>query len=461
MHARAFPVAVVFVGVVVVLTSAPAAQAAPGPTACAGVVDPTFGVAGKVLTDFSGTGSTDVANAVVGDDGTIVVAGSSDARGSRDFALARYRRDGSLDPTFGVGGLVLTDFSGTGSYEAAQALAAQPDGRLVAAGFSVATGVETFALARYNRDGSLDTTFGVGGKVSTDVRGGVAGGSSYVSAVLVQPDGKIVAAGSSAVHMLSDFALARYNRDGRLDPSFGTGGIVLTDISGAGSQDEISAATLQRDGRIVAAGYSNTAGHSQFALARYNRNGALDAAFGAGGTVLTDFGTSTSVARAVAVQRNGAIVAAGYAAIGVGNYDAALARYHRDGSPDPAFGTGGTVLTDFTGTGGYDQANAVAVRRDGRILVAGQSLTLGGTRFVLARYTPNGGLDPTFATGGTVFVDFGGMVDSANAMTLQRNGKVVLAGLSNAAGSYDFALTRVRSDCPDERAPVSPTNAPR
>src|SRR5439155_1647217 len=267
-------------------------------------LDPAFGSEGRVLANFGGR---DGARALaLQANGKIVVAGftSSDFGTLRRFALARYNADGTLDPSFGGGGRVLTNFAGR---DEASALALQSDGKIVVAGFSGAGGRQDFAVARYNPDGSLDPSFGSGGRVLTDF-----GGDDEAAALALQSDGKIVVTGFSFSDAGgSDIALARYNPDGTLDASFGSGGRVLTDFGLA------SGLVLQSDGRIVVAGGGS--------LARYTPDGSLDPSFGAGGRVLTDFD-----AFALALQADGKIVVAGEGSVGFGN-DTALARYETVG----------------------------------------------------------------------------------------------------------------------------------
>jgi uncharacterized delta-60 repeat protein len=235
-----------------------------------GDLDPTFGSGGRVLTDLGGG---DGASAlVVQPDGKVVAAGGSTVNfalaryhpdgsllvaagaSTENFALARYHPDGSLDSGFGNGGVVLTDF---GAASGAEALVLQPDAKLVAAGRISFLGTRDFALARYNADGSLDTSFDGDGRVLTDF-GGPA------RALLLQPDGKLVAAGRS----FTDFALVRYNPNGSLDTGFGDAGLVLTDFGPSG---EAFALGEQPDGKLVAAGGSS----GNFALVRYNPDGGL------------------------------------------------------------------------------------------------------------------------------------------------------------------------------------------
>jgi uncharacterized delta-60 repeat protein len=209
---------------------------------------------------------------VIQKDGKIVAAGYSDAEAddpSYDFALARYRTTGALDPSFGAGGTVLTDL-GSESFDQAFAVAIQENGKIVAAGLSDADDdASDFALARYTKTGALDRSFGRRGRVLTDFG---SGSFDYAQAVAIQKDGKIVAAGArdAAGSSVDDFALARYRRTGALDRSFGTAGTVLTDL-GSDSFDQALAVAIQQDGKIVAAGGSDAGGSRDFALARYEK----------------------------------------------------------------------------------------------------------------------------------------------------------------------------------------------
>jgi len=233
------------------------------------------------------------------------------------FALARYNADGSLDTTFGPGGIVTTAV-GSGD-DVAYALGIQTDGRIVAAGYSYQGGNMDFALVRYNANGSLDATFGPGGIVTT----AIGSDNDYARAISIQPDGRIVAAGSSYQGGNEDFALVRYKANGSLDGTFGTGGIATTAVeSGAYA----SALGIQSDGRIVAAGYSYNGMHPHFALVRYDANGSPDTTFGAGGIVTTMIGSGDNYALALGIQTDGRIVAAGNSYNG-SNYDFTLVRY--------------------------------------------------------------------------------------------------------------------------------------
>jgi len=393
---------------------------------------------GKVTTDFAG--SADSANAVaLQPDGKVVAVGGTSS--TLGFAVARYNPDGSLDPTFGTGGKVTTNFTDD---SLAWAVVVQPDGKVVAVGDVR----EKFALARYNPDGSLDPTFGTGGKVVTANPESISF-FNQLQAVALQPDGKLVAAGQMARHTGDiDFVLLRYNPDGSLDPTFGGLGIVATDFAGF---DAAQAVVLQPDGKLVAVGGASfNTSNGDFALARYNPDGSLDPTFGTGGRVTTDFAAGQDVARAAVLQPDGKLVAAGVASYSsalceLGSQgsacDFALARYNPDGSLDPTFGTGGKVTTDFTGT--YNKVFAVALQPDGKIVAVGD-LRVGGNNFdfALARYNPDGTLDPTFGAGGQVTTDFAGGEDVASGVALQPDGKLVAVGHATIGGQSDFALVR-------------------
>jgi len=330
-------------------------------------------------------------------------------------------KDGDLDTTFGDDGKVTTNFGGSGN--TGNAVAIQKDGKIVVAGQSNALGPFNFAIARYNVDGSLDMSFGTGGQVITPFEGGFASGE----AVTIQKNGKIVVAGFAN----ANFALVRYNTNGSLDVTFGDEGKVMTDFAGS---DNGNAVALQKDGKIVVAGESDLG----FSVARYNVDGSLDATFGDGGKVTTAFviGINDN-GNAVVIQKDGKIVVVGQTGPSESGIDIALVRYNTDGSLDASFGVGGKVITDFGSSG-----RGVALQKDGKIVVAGIS----GGDFILVRYNTDGSLDVNFGVGGSVITDFGGNSDFARGVMIQKDGKIVVAGQSNAGGDNDFAVARYNTD---------------
>ncbi|HEX8180934.1 MAG TPA: delta-60 repeat domain-containing protein, partial [Pyrinomonadaceae bacterium] len=402
-----------------------------------GDLDTTFGSGGRVATSFPG--GLDTANDIaIQSDGKIVVAGSS----STDFALTRYNTDGSLDATFGNGGRVHTDFPvGQGGF--ASALVIQPDGKIVLAGLAndpSSSFASAFALARYNSNGSLDTTFGTGGLVLTPF----PGNSAAANDIKLQPDGKFVVVGTATDNSTfnSVFAVARYNSDGALDTSFDTDGRATVDFTEL-TFEQAFAVALQTDGKMVVVGQ----GSSAFAVARLNANGALDTSFDTDGKTMTAFGGTFEEASDVVIQSDGKIVAVGQTARSVAADDNfALARYNTDGSLDTSFDTDGKVITDL---GLVDAAEAVVLQPDGKIIAAGRAGTIsGGSFFALARYNTNGSLDTSFDTDGFVLTDSGGGRFNLGALgvALQGDGKIVAAGDDNASSQRDFGVMRYNAN---------------
>jgi uncharacterized delta-60 repeat protein len=379
-------------------------------------LDPTFGRGGTVV-DGIGFNSSADAVALQGD-GKIVVAGTSSGVDTSSFAVARYNSDGSLDQTFGSGGHVVVH-AGVGAevFDQVGGLAIQPDGKIVVAGIADSlVGPPELALMRFLPDGRLDTTFGNGGMVLTIVDGIDGKSASSVSAggVAVAGDGKIVVAGTAwtlyqgevppplGMTSTACFAVFRFTAAGKEDAGFGSSGEVVTSfaptpggLGALGETDLAGGLALLPGGKIVVAGSAHSlirpfprTGVSpdfievsqRFALARYNRDGTLDAGFGTDGKVETGFALPVSgVAGAVALA-GGKIVVAGTAG---GEF--ALAKYTAQGALDPTFGAGGQVMTDLPGNlgsgfPGTEEATAVglAVAPHGRLVVVGNTSVAGG-----------------------------------------------------------------------------------
>jgi uncharacterized delta-60 repeat protein len=389
--------------------------------AAPGDLDASFGSGGKVLTDVGiEPGVFNSAHSVaVQPNGKIVVVGGVNGF----FVVLRYNRNGSRDQSFGSNGKVLTSFD---SFSHALAVAVQADGKIVAAG----SGNAQFELARYNVDGSLDPTFSEDGK---QVIGFGPLDRGIAAALAIQPNGKIVAAGYSPTAfefgLVVDvqIAVARFNGDGSLDPSFGSGGKVLTDFGNPTAEYFASAVVIRPNGKIVAVG----TGDARVALVGFNIDGSLDAGFGSGGRVLTDFGAGVSEATTAAIQADGKIVAGGVRLLPFPDpSDSFLARYNVNGSLDQSFGTGGKVLTPVG-------VAAMAIDPTGKLVTTGNP-------FGVARYNGDGSLDQRFGSGGTVLTDFGpGSSSHAEAIAIQSNGAIVAAGsaLTSDFSSY-FALVR-------------------
>jgi uncharacterized delta-60 repeat protein len=420
-----------------------------------GSLDTTFGGGdGKVTTAVGPGSNQDIAYAVaIQPDGKIVAAGSSQLSATGiDFALVRYNADGSLDTTFDEDGRVTTSIGPTTNQDAAHAVALQADGRIIAAGFAggFATGVD-LAVARFNLDGSLDTTFDVDGKATTAL--GPSTATDIANAIAVQSDGKIVAAGfaNAIAGSGTDFALVRYNADGTLDAAFDGDGRVTTAVGPATSSDLAQAILIQSDGKIVAGGQAAGSG-TDFGLVRYTSSGALDATFDTDGRVTTAIGPTTNVdvAYALAMQPDGKIVAAGYAnGIGSTGADFVVVRYNINGSLDSSFDTDGKASTTIATSAGADVAYAVAIQPDGKIVAAGAGGGIAGTGsdFALVRFTSSGALDTTFDSDGKVTTDIGNATSKSTAVAVQADGKMVSAGyVQNPSTGLDFAVIRYNVD---------------
>jgi len=273
------------------------------------------------------------------------------------------QQPGDLDSTFGINGRVTLAIGTSNSHAASMAM--QSNGKIVVAGSArggIPTG-EDFALARFNQNGTPDTSFGSDGIVTTAVA--IFREDDAAKAVAIQPDGKIIAAGYAESSWGDKrFALVRYHPDGTLDNSFGSGGEVTTIMSG-GDESHLSTIALQPDGKIIAVGRV----YRYFAIARYKTNGSLDSTFGTNGKVFTEFLQSVSWANSTVIQPDGKIIVAGTVLSTTSHNDFALARYHADGSLDSTFGSNGFQYTDIGGS--HDQAYSVALQADGKIVLAG------------------------------------------------------------------------------------------
>jgi len=383
-----------------------------------GSLDPTFGTGGKVLTDL-GIGAGVPSDAVLQANGGIVVSGG--------FGIARYLPTGKLDTTFGTGGLASAGFVGG---ESGTGVALQPDGKIIWVGSQntpgfPAFGTFGFAVARFNANGSLDTSFGAGGQASVEFFSPpMQGAQEFADAVLVQPDGKILVAGSARQGQIRfapiQGALARFNANGTLDTSFGTGGKILSS-----SLPGITALGLDAAGDIF----------TLPTLAEFSPSGQADAAVTpAAITASSHGGTSAFLPTGQFVQANSFNVA-------THDVDVQVQRFNAGGgiaSTSPAF--------DYSGAAGLDQARdfagAVALQANGQAVVGGSHF-LSSSVFGLARVNPDGTLDASFGSGGVLTTTFNG-AEGVGAVVIQPDGKIIAVGFSenNSTGHVFIALTR-------------------
>jgi uncharacterized delta-60 repeat protein len=412
--------------------------------AAPGDPDTTFAGTGIVRVGF-GLGDDRANGAAVQSDGKIVVVGSD------NFSVARYNTDGSLDTSFDGDGKVVTTI-GSGN-SVASAVKVQGDGKIVVAGYTEIT-PNSFAVVRYNTDGSLDSSFGSEGKVVTTPE---MTGLSVVTgnALAIQADGKIVVAGSGENAGKTNFAVLRYNADGSLDSSFDADGIVTTAI---GSGEDVGNAVTILAGKIIVAGSSFNGLRNIFALVRYNSNGSLDTSFDLDGIVTTEiqFSNGDEIAMAVAIQIGNLttlpdkIVVAGSSS-GITKLDFAVVRYNLDGSLDTSFDADGKVTTPIGAED--DVGQALAVQGSGnaprKITVAGSSDNGAKTDFAVVRYNADGSLDTSFDLDGIVTTPVDTNDNAGAALVIQTDGKVVVAGSSTNDSNHfldDFALVRYNSD---------------
>ena len=366
------------------------------------------------------------------------------------------------DPSFGSGGTLMTPIgSALGADDArAKALVLQPDGKLVAAGYAREFRNNKFALARYNTDGSLDTSFNGTGTVMTGVTPAVADGADdEIQSLVVQGDGKLVAAGYAAASGQDEwFVLARYNADGPLDKTFnpnpsatqdcpgtllvvGCKGVVAAQPGGNGTSNRARSVIVQPDGKYVVGGFAKTGLVTRFALVRYNVNGSLDTTFGSSGKVVTAVGVGgVSGVSALALQDDGKIIAAGTAKDVDGVNRFALARYNPNGSLDTTFGSAGTTTTRVGS--GNAELNSLVVDSVGGLVVAGVAVADDDHVFALARYNSNGSLDTSFGSGGKTLTPIGSD-GAAVARSVTTQGQQLLAGgVASDAGIAQLAFAR-------------------
>ncbi|MFM9912013.1 MAG: beta strand repeat-containing protein [Methylophilaceae bacterium] len=403
-----------------------------------GSLDTSFGTAGIAIIAV-GTGDDFTTSIVLQNDGKILVAGYARVGGNYDFALVRLNSNGTLDGTFGTAGKVTTPIGAAG--DIANNVVLQADGKILLVGASFNGSNDDFAVVRYTAAGVLDTSFGAGNGIAITA---IGAGNDSAQSVIVQNDGRIVVAGNSFNGSNNDFAVVRYTTAGTLDTTFGTTGIITADVNG--SQDVAYSVALQQDGKIVVAGYSANGSNNDFSLVRYNANGILDGTFGTGGKVVTTVGTGDDLGYSLVVQSDGAIVVAGYAFNGTDN-DVALVRYTSSGALDATFGVGGKVITSVAADQiGYN----LQLQSDGKLVLAGYSDNGTDNDFSLLRYNTNGTLDTQFNLTGTTLGGVRAFTEGAGAalgtaVVLDGNVTLFDAELSAANNFNGATLTLVRN----------------
>ncbi|MBN9523163.1 hypothetical protein J0H58_32385 [bacterium] len=372
-------------------------------------------------------GNETVAGVALQVDGKIVVAGTT----AGQFAIARYNPDGSLDTTFDGDGKVTVDFGFAANDETAAGLAIQADGMIVIAGTATVGGDQDFIVARLTTAGALDTTFSGDGKASFNFNSGAGTDNDVAFAVTTQVVGgapKIVVVGSTDAGGAEgiNFGVVRFNDNGTVDTSFNRT---------AGGTDTARAVAIDAANNIVVAGFTNGFGTNDFAVMRFTAAGTFDPGFDGNTNQIVDFGGDDQ-ATGLALQPDGKIVVVGSTTSG---NDFAVIRLNTNGSLDNTFSADGKQTVSF---GGVDVGRGVAVQDNGRIVVVGFTDQGGGTpdNFAIARLSPDGSLDASFGVGGKAGVDFSGD-DEAVGVVIDRNGRLVVAGRSS--NNNDFAVARL------------------
>ncbi len=391
-----------------------------------GELDPAFGTAGKVVTDTGDSYRTRAS--LIQPDGKILVTGLLTSGGAQQSFANRYLPDGSLDAGFGSGGISAIDPAGP-DWFGVEAAALQADGKIVLAGSLDVIFTRRFAALRLNSDGTIDTSFGTAGLVVTELQAGSL--LEIAFAVAIQPDGKILAAGVRDDGSRRTFAVVRYLSDGSLDPSFGGDGKVLTDTGGTTGGVCYHVAVLP-DGGIVAGGYDTSA---SLAVVKYESDGTLSPSFGAGGMAFASIGLVQDTS--MAIHDDGRILLGGFVFAGPGSYDSSIARFLADGTLDPSFDGDGLAPVDL---GAGNALEAIALQPDGKIIAVG-----GFTEKVVARVDTNGAQDPTFGSSGTASVAFGPGFTEPGNVAIQPDGKLVVATsyYDGEGAPQDCALARL------------------
>lgn len=408
--------------------------------AAPGDLDPSFNGSGVLLLRVGDYESS--ATAVVQQtDGNLVIAGHGrlNTGNHQDFIVMRVGGDGTRESSFGTNGVASAELTGLGDY--AYAVIQQTDGKLVLAGEAGrGIGPGNIGLARFNADGTLDSTFGSGGKALVDLGSGT---SSWAADVAQQPDGKLVIVGTINTGGSERLLFARLNTDGSLDTTFGTGGTTIVDF-GSGTSSWAEDLAQQPDGKLVAVGTVDGPGGPNFAIARVSPDGALDFSFDGDGLLAIDI---AGLAMTVAIQPDDKIVVAGFAYPGGTYRSATLLRVNGDGSLDNDFGTSGIAIVDL---GNQSDLNSIVVQADGKLAATGNKYIDGNIDMILTRFEFDGALDMSFGFDGVATVDFGTGDDAAGsdgvALIQQADGKLVAVGSVSFQPFPAFGAARIDDD---------------
>lgn len=324
-----------------------------------GSADQNFGINGKVKKDFGGGDA--LSSIKTQTDGKIIVGGYTHSTSNFQWTLARFNSNGQIDSNFGNNGVIFTFI---GIHSVLNDIVMQSDEKIVAVGYRQNQGQDDVVIVRYNSDGSLDTTFGNGGIVITPIGTFNDRGNS----IALQSDGKIFVFGDFDAGGHDNVFLARYNTNGTLDTSFGSGGKIIDNYE---YHNGARGVAIQADGKIVVTGSTNNYNSpADTYVARYNPNGSPDNTFGTNGKFIKSFTNGIDTSNSIILQTDGKIIIGGYEEVSVGmNKDFALRRLNPNGTLDTEFGAGGSFLTPIGS--GNDAINSIVQQSDGKIVAAG------------------------------------------------------------------------------------------
>jgi len=405
-----------------------------------GTLDTSFGRGGIVITPFNGFDSA-VQSLLIQPDKKIIAGGSVTKSGSSQFSLARYNADGSLDETFGNLGQANTGFP---ELMVMSSMALQSDGKIIVAGnlYNSSVSISRFVLVRYDSNGILDTSFGIDGRVITNISDKL----DRIASILIQNDGKIIASGATSDDTtFSDFAMVRYNSDGTLDTNFGNNGVVVTSLQ---AWDFANAITTNSDDELIIAGTTTRDFNIDFgfdydfAVLKFDSKGHLDTTFGNGGNSIIGTTQANEKALSVKVLSDGKIVLAGE--LHSSKYAFMLAQLLPNGDLDAAFGNNGVALNTLSN----EFIENVAMQIDGKFLITEYHGTGGccSADIKLIRFLEDGNYDATFGNNGIVTADFLNENNQANAIVIQADGKIIIGGVSGNQIHSDYGLARFNSE---------------
>ena len=417
-----------------------------------GTLDTSFNSKGFVTHhNAAGGNSRDHGKAITTDNqGHILVAGQSYNGSDYDLALWRYNADGTLDTTFGMKGFVTHHNAAGGNWsDRVYSITTDSQGRILVAGESYNGSDMDMVIWRFHTDGTLDTTFGTGGVV---VHNNAAGGNGDDSgrSITVDSQGRILVAGYSLNSSgNSDMVIWRYNADGTLDTSFDGDGIVVHNSAAGGNGNDYGYSIItDGQGRILVAGQSFNGSNDDMVIWRYNIFGSLDVSFGTGGIVVhhnAAGGGGNDLGRSIAIDSQGRILVAGHSQ-NSSDYDMVVWRYNPDGTPDTSFGTNGFVVhNSAAGGNSNDYGRSITIDGKERILITGESYNGSDYDMVIWRYNPDGTLDTSFGNNGVVVHNSaagGNNHDHGLSITIDSQGKILVTGDSYNGSNYDMALWR-------------------